>query len=105
MVKQTQNMFLAILGHDLRNPLGTSTIAASFLMQAVDIPAKYVLMATKMFNSAQRLSRLINDLNDFTRAHLGPGIPVKATPANLARVCRDVVDEMRTFIQNKSSSW
>ena len=97
MVKQTQNMFLAILGHDLRNPLGTITIATSFLMQAVDVPAKYVLVATKMFNSAQRMSRLINDLIDFTRTHLGPGIPIKATPANLARVCHDVVDEMRTL--------
>lgn len=97
MVKRTQNMFLAILGHDLRNPLGTITIATSYLMQAVDIPAKYVLVATKMFNSAQRMSRLINDLIDFTRTHLGRGIPVKATPANLARVCSDVVDEMRTL--------
>ena len=97
MVKQSQNMFLAILGHDLRNPLGTITTATSFLMQAVDIPAKYVLVATKMFNGTQRMSRLINDLIDFTRTHLGPGIPVKVHPANLSRVCRDVVDEMRTF--------
>jgi signal transduction histidine kinase len=97
MVKRTQNMFLAILGHDLRNPLGTITTATSFLMQAVDIPTKYVLVATKMFNSAQRMSRLINDLIDFTRTHLGPGIPVKTKQANLSRVCRDVVDEMRTF--------
>ncbi|MES3021384.1 MAG: sensor histidine kinase [Pseudomonadota bacterium] len=97
MVKQSQNMFLAILGHDLRNPLGTVSTATSFLMQAVDIPAKYVLVATKMFNSTQRMSRLINDLIDFTRTHLGPGIPVKLREANLSRVCRDVVDEMRTF--------
>lgn len=97
MVKQTQNMFLAILGHDLRNPLGTIMSASSFLMQAVDIPSKYVLVATKMFNSTQRMSRLINDLIDFTRTHLGPGIPVKVKQANFIRVCREVVDEMRTF--------
>lgn len=97
MVKQSQNMFLAILGHDLRNPLGTITTATSFLMQSVEIPAKYVLVATKMFNSTQRMSRLIGDLIDFTRTHLGPGIPVKIQPANLSRVCRDVVAEMRTF--------
>ncbi|QYF93404.1 sensor histidine kinase [Massilia sp. PAMC28688] len=97
MVKQTQNMFLAILGHDLRNPLGTIVTATGFLMQAVDIPAKYVLVATRMFNSAQRMSRLINDLIDFTRTHLGPGIPVKLKQANLSRVCQEVVDELRTY--------
>lgn len=97
MVKQTQNMFLAILGHDLRNPLGTIVTATSFLMQAVDIPPKYVLVATRMFTSAQRMSRLINDLIDFTRTHLGPGIPVKLKQANMSRVCQEVVDEMRTY--------
>lgn len=97
MVKQTQNMFLAILGHDLRNPLGTIVTATSFLMQAVDIPAKYVLVATRMFTSSQRMSRLINDLIDFTRTHLGPGIPVKLKQANLSRVCQEVVDELRTY--------
>jgi signal transduction histidine kinase len=42
------------------------------------------------------MSRLIADLIDFTRTHLGPGIPVKVRQANLARVCRTVVDELRT---------
>ncbi|WUR11592.1 sensor histidine kinase [[Empedobacter] haloabium] len=96
MVKQSQNMFLAILGHDLRNPLGTVVSGSSFIMQAVDIPPKYVLAANRIFNSSQRMSRLIADLIDFTRTHLGPGIPVKVRQANLARVCRTVVDELRT---------
>jgi signal transduction histidine kinase len=97
MVKQSQNMFLAILGHDLRNPLGTVVTGSSFLMQAVDIPPKYVLVATRMFNSAQRMSKLINDLIDFTRTHLGPGIPIRVKHGSLVAVCEEVVNELRTF--------
>jgi signal transduction histidine kinase len=97
MVKQSQNMFLAILGHDLRNPLGTVVTGSNFLMQAVDIPPKYVLVATRMFNSAKRMSKLINDLIDFTRTHLGPGIPIQVKLGNLVAVCEEVVDEMRTY--------
>jgi signal transduction histidine kinase len=97
MVKQSQNMFLAILGHDLRNPLGTVVTGSSFLMQAVDIPPKYVLVATRMFNSAKRMSKLINDLIDFTRTHLGPGIPIQVKLGSLVAVCEEVVDEMRTY--------
>jgi len=41
MLKQSQNMFLAILGHDLRNPLETVVAGSSFLMQAIDIPSRY----------------------------------------------------------------
>jgi signal transduction histidine kinase len=96
MVKQSENMFLAILGHDLRNPLGTVVTGANFLMRANDIPSKYVLAATRMFNSGQRMNKLIADLIDFTRTHLGAGIPIKAKKMNLTEVCMNVVDELRT---------
>ena len=97
MVTQSQNMFLAILGHDLRNPLGTVVTGSSFMMQANDIPPKYVLVATRMFNSGKRMSRLINDLIDFTRTHLGPGIPIRVKQGSLVAVCEEVVNELRTF--------
>ncbi|MFL6673915.1 MAG: ATP-binding protein [Massilia sp.] len=96
MVKQSENMFLAILGHDLRNPLGTVITGATFIMRATDVPSKYVLAATRIFNSGQRMSKLINDLIDFTRTHLGSGIPIKPKKMNLAEVCLNVVDELRT---------
>ena len=97
MVKQSQNMFLAILGHDLRNPLGTVVSGSTFLMQATDIASKYVLVATRMFNSAKRMSKLINDLIDFTRTHLGPGIPIRVKQGSVVEVCELVVNELRTF--------
>ena len=97
MVTQSQNMFLAILGHDLRNPLGTIVTGSSFLMQAADIPSRYVLVATRMFNSAKRMSKLINDLIDFTRTHLGPGIPIRVKQGSMAALCEEVVNESRTF--------
>jgi signal transduction histidine kinase len=97
MVKQSQNMFLAILGHDLRNPLGTVVTGSSFITQAMDIPPKYVLVATRIFNSGKRMSKLINDLIDFTRTHLGPGIPIRVKQGSVVAVCEDVVDELRTF--------
>jgi signal transduction histidine kinase len=97
MVKQSQNMFLAILGHDLRNPLGTVVSGASFLMQANDLPPKYILVATRMFNSGKRMSKLINDLIDFTRTHLGPGIPIRVKQDSLVALCEEVVNEARTF--------
>lgn len=102
MVKQSQNMFLAILGHDLRNPLGTVVSGSSFLMQAVDLPPKYILVATRMFNSGKRMSKLINDLIDFTRTHLGPGIPIRVKQSSLVALCEEVVNEARTFHPERS---
>jgi len=96
LVAQSQNMFLAILGHDLRNPLGTMVTGSQFIMQAADIPVRYVDVATRMFGSARRMSKLINDLIDFTRTHLGPGLPIQGAPGDLAAVCEQVVNELRT---------
>jgi signal transduction histidine kinase len=89
-------MFLAILGHDLRNPLGTVITGATFVMRATDIPSKYVLAATRIFNSGQRMSKLIGDLIDFTRTHLGSGIPIKPKRMDVTEVCMNVVEELRT---------
>lgn len=97
LVKQSQNMFLAILGHDLRNPLGTLVTGSSFVMQATDIPPKYIQVATRMFSSAKRMRKLVNDLIDFTRPHLGPGMPIRARQGSLVAVCEQVVDALRTF--------
>lgn len=96
LVKQSENMFLAILGHDLRNPLGTVITGATYIMRATDLPGKYVLAATRIFNSGQRMGKLIADLIDFTRTHLGAGIPTRPRRMNLAEVCLNVVDELRT---------
>lgn len=102
MVKQSQNMFLAILGHDLRNPLGTVVAGASFLMQATDLPPKYILVSTRMFNSGKRMNKLINDLIDFTRTHLGPGIPIRVKQGSVVALCEEVVNEARTFHPERS---
>ena len=97
MVKRSQNMFLAILGHDLRNPLGTVITGASVITRAIDIPSKYIVVATRIFNSGQRMTKLINDLIDFTRTHLGSGLPVRPKHADIGQLCTNVVDELRTF--------
>jgi signal transduction histidine kinase len=97
LVKHSQNMFLAILGHDLRNPLGTLVTGASFIMQACDIEPKYVLVATRMFSSAQRMSKLIGDLIDYTRTHLGSRMSLRTRHGSIVAVCREVVDELRTY--------
>jgi signal transduction histidine kinase len=65
-------------------------------MQATDVPAKYILLATRMFNGSKRMSKLINDLIDFTRTHLGPGIPIRVKQGNMVAVCEEVVNELRT---------
>ncbi len=94
MVKQSQNMFLAILGHDLRNPLGSVIMLGQLLMRS-ELDSKNMLAASRIVKSGQKMSKLVDDLLDFTRVHLGARLPVSPVPANIALICRQAVDEIR----------
>lgn len=88
-------MFLAILGHDLRNPLSTTIMASMVLMRYEDSSAKVISAAARIYNSSQRMSTLITDLIDYTRTQLGQKLPISLAPTNLAKICTDIVEEQQ----------
>lgn len=95
LLKTSHDMFLAILGHDLRNPLSTTIMSSMTLMRQVNASSKVKSVATRIYNSSQRMDRLITDLMDFTRSQLGRKLTVVTAPANLAKICADIVEELQ----------
>ena len=97
MMRESQNVFLAILGHDVRNPLGAITMGAQLLSHSPELPDNLATVASRINASAQRIKGLVADLIDFSTGNLGRGIPIKPEPIDFAVECRRIVDEMRTF--------
>lgn len=95
-VDQARDMFLAILGHDLRNPLGAISMSAQLLPHVADDRDEIVECGVTIVESASVMERMINDLLDYTRTRLGTGMPVDPTPMDLAALCRDLIREHRT---------
>ena len=93
MVSKSQHLFLAILGHDLRNPLSTTLMASRFIMDGPEVHDKYASAATRIHNAGQRMNKLVNDLLDFTRANLGSNLPVILKDVNLLDLCQEAVEE------------
>jgi signal transduction histidine kinase len=87
-VNESRDMFLAILSHDLRNPLNSIAMSAELLPRDES--------AAQISSSAMVMGRMISDLLDYTRTRLGAGMPVNRAPMDLAAVCREVVDEFRS---------
>jgi PAS domain S-box-containing protein len=83
--------FVAILGHDLRNPLHAITIAASFLRNESRGQSK---PAARILASAGRIENMVTQLLDLTRARIGGGIAVERRPAVLDDIVANVVDEL-----------
>lgn len=87
-------LFVGVLGHDLRNPLAAITLATEMILtrpQADEVRRPL----SRVLTSAKRMDRLIGQILDFTRARLGPGIPLQPHPAQLAELCKPVLDELR----------
>jgi signal transduction histidine kinase len=95
-VDRSRRMFLAILGHDLRNPLNSVTMSAHVLSRSHQLDPELSAMASGISSSANAMARMVSDLLDFTGAGLGAPMPVSPAPMDLERVCRQVIDEMRT---------
>lgn len=91
---QTREQFLAILGHELRNPLASIVVGATLLTKSDSMDVKEVGVATRVLNSAARMNRIVGDLVDLTRTRLGSGIPIAPKPMDLLPVCQQVVAEL-----------
>jgi signal transduction histidine kinase len=92
---ELREQFIAVLGHDLRNPLFAISAGAEMLLRkhpdpAIDVRVRNIL------GSAQRATRLVDDVLDFARGRLGKGIPVNIQPcADLTEAVQQVVTEIR----------
>lgn len=75
---QLREQFIAILGHDLRNPLQAIVAGSDLLERRLEEPA-LAQMAARIKTHARRMASLIDDVLDFARARLGGGISVELT--------------------------
>ena len=97
ILRESQNLFLAILGHDVRTPLGAITMGAQVLLLDAALPSKAVKVGARILNSAKRVDEIVRDLLDFSTTHLGEGIPVDPHDTHLGDICENLVEEIRTF--------
>jgi signal transduction histidine kinase len=85
--------FIAILGHDLRNPLNAIGVAAQHLLSIDGRPPPERRMLVRIGSATGRIERMVSDLLDLARGRLGSGIPITPVPVDLAQLVHDVADE------------
>jgi signal transduction histidine kinase len=90
-------MFLGVLGHDLRNPLGAIMMSATVMMTQEGPDWAHLKTVSRILRSGTRMNEIIGDLLDFTRTRLGGGIPIAREDMDLETVCRQAVDEITAF--------
>lgn len=95
-VEETREIFLAILGHDLRNPLAALKLGAYVLSKNENLDARSSRMIIEMSSTVEQMDGLILDLLDFALSRMGHGIPIVTAEMNLEPLCSRAVAEMQT---------
>lgn len=102
-IAELREQFIAVLGHDLRNPLGAIKSGSSLLLrsQLSDRDTKVVNMIK---NSSLRMEELIMNVMDFARVRLGGGMYLELTPVEIEPIISHVVNEIKSVFPGRSVS-
>lgn len=92
-VNETRDIFLAILGHDLRSPLSTTATAGAYLARAGAFDAKVQQIGVRLKRSAATMTGMVNDLLGLARTQLGNGIPIERRQCDLLEIAQWAVED------------
>jgi signal transduction histidine kinase len=101
-MEHSKEMFLAILGHDLRTPLGSVLTAANFMLETQELAEPHLTLTSRIANSCRRMNNMVGDLLDFTRSRLGGGIPIVRADMSLDKAVHSVADEVALLYPDRS---
>jgi PAS domain S-box-containing protein len=100
-IQEFQERFIAILGHDLRNPLAAIDMAANLLRAHGAKDATTLRILDRFDASSRRMSRMIGQILDLTRTRLAGGLEIRTAPMELSSMLADISDELRTAHPNR----
>lgn len=94
-VQASRDVFLGVLGHDLRTPLSAILLGADVLLRTDELGTRATKIASRIYASVKRASHIVGDLLDFTRSQIGGGIPIHRVLLDIAPVFEQIIDESR----------
>ena len=89
-----EKRILAIVSHDIRNPLNVIQLAARHLEQVATEVNVVKRDTERVLRSATRIQNIVGDLLDVSREREGQGISVTRAEADVSAICRQVLDEL-----------
>jgi signal transduction histidine kinase len=100
-INNSRNLFLGILGHDLRNPIGAVSMAARRMEQSGTSDPKQAKVVSEIVRTTDRATRILDDLLDLARSSFGTDIPVQKAETSMATLCHDIAEEFRGMNESR----
>ncbi len=91
-------MFIGILGHDLRNPLNAISIGAALIKRKGIADARVL---ERILQSSERMSNMVGQLLDLTRTRLAGGIPIERRSAGFRAIVAGAIEELQLVYRDR----
>ena len=93
-IDEWRNVFLGILGHELRGPL-SAILMASEMLGLMEVEPRVAKNVAHIIGAGERMRALLNDLLDFNRVSFGLGLLINRTHVDLAKACAEEVELLK----------
>jgi signal transduction histidine kinase len=96
-MEQLRNVFLGVLGHDLRGPLNAILLTSQLISKLAEDPKISAPLGT-LIRSGRRMAALLDTLLEFNRSTLGSGMLVQRKQVDLAPECAAELEVLRAAL-------
>ena len=101
LARDFEKWILAIVSHDIRDPLGTMLFAAHGLQHIAEPGSLVKKHADIVTRGVKRIEHIVGDLLDLSREREGSGINIEPRPTDLRAVCQQVIDELAAIARDR----
>jgi PAS domain S-box-containing protein len=102
LAQDFERSILAIVSHDIRNPLHAIALAAHGIKRSTDTADVLLKQADVIARGVKRIEHIVGDLLDLSRVRDGSGISVEPKQVDLRAMCRQVIDEIEAVASNRT---
>lgn len=92
-VNHSRDLFLAILGHDLRAPLQAVSMSTELLLRKATLEGDALTCAINIKRGARHMAVMVSDLLELVRSRLGKSLPIDPKPMDLADAAQAAIAE------------
>ena len=96
LAQEFEEWILAIVSHDIRNPLGAIRMTAQQIELLAGDPNEVRSAVARVIRGVDRIEHIVADLLDFSRERNSTGIATTFDEADMSLLCRQVVEELQS---------
>ena len=99
-LNRSRELFLGVLGHDLRNPL-SAIVGLAGLLRYENLDQSSLELVSQITIHTGSMTELINDLLEFAAIRIASRVIISPAPMDLLRLCREAVAEMEAIYPSR----